>query len=589
MTLSGCSDKDRHGDGPSDGPLDTDSDAHRGTASEADTGTTTGTAGDADSDTHDSGGDTNLDTDGGTDTDTNGAATDPPRGGDSSSDSDVGTPPDSGEDSTSSVDSQTVESDSGDTGATDRDAGADTSTAGATDTDTGSAFDPDDLVFDVAVHIHEKVSTLLVVTWTQRIAVDEVWIRYTFEDDEWLESPPRSGTGGAHEAVLLGIPELTAVRLRIVFEAGGRRFETSVFEGETGGIPAAMPRPTVLAYHADLASDHRWLIGSVEASAATNRYYTGPFWIYIIDRRGRIVWYYADLIDNPCMAYPRVARDGSHLYVEKRMFAVSDVYAPKVARMTLDLRSFEEVPTPDLDDCIDVTDDGTILFNTNVRGGEAILKERLPDGTLLDIWDCRAWADAQGVGDFTHSCYSNTVSWNRADDTILMSFPYLNTVLEIARTTGAVVSGWGALGSFGFEPSTWEFAFNHFPSITPEGTLIVSSHEPGHENTNELGQHYFAEFDIDREGALLTERWIYGDGIDEWPMYKGEASRLAGGNTLVNYGTGGVIREVTPEMETVWHVKWDAPSPEFPDDHFNNMVGHNILVDDLYALCDGWE
>ena len=68
-------------------------------------------------------------------------------------------------------------------------------------------------------------------------------------------------------------------------------------------------------------------------------------------------------------------------------------------------------------------------------------------------------------------------------------------------------------------------------------------------------------------------------------MYKGEAQRLDNGNTLVNYGTGGVIREVTPGKETAWHVKWDA---DFSDDHFNKMVGHTILIDDLYTLCRGW-
>ena len=39
-------------------------------------------------------------------------------------------------------------------------------------------------------------------------------------------------------------------------------------------------------------------------------------------------------------------------------------------------------------------------------------------------------------------------------------------------------------------------------------------------------------------------------------------------------------------METAWHVKWDA---DFEDDRFNKMVGHTILIDDLYALVRGWE
>ena len=43
-------------------------------------------------------------------------------------------------------------------------------------------------------------------------------------------------------------------------------------------------------------------------------------------------------------------------------------------------------------------------------------------------------------------------------------------------------------------------------------------------------------------------------------MYKGMAIRLPNGNTLANYGTGGVIREITPDKQTAFHVKFDAPS-----------------------------
>jgi hypothetical protein len=332
------------------------------------------------------------------------------------------------------------------------------------------------------------------------------------------------------------------------------------------------------------------MLGSVEATPADNRYYTGPFWLYIIDRQGRIVWYYSDIIANPCMAFPRIARDGSYIYIEKRMFGDVSNYEPRVLKMTLDHRFFEEIPVPLLNDCFDVTDEGTILFNTVERRGESLLKEMLPDGTIRPIWDCRQWTVDNGVRGVSNACYSNTVNWNALADTVLMSMPYLNTALEIDRQTGALVSQWGSLSeSFEFDPVTWELEFNHYANITPDGTLVISSHEPGHSDTREPGQHYFMEFDIDQENEVLTERWVFGDDIDDWPMYKGEAYRMPGGNTLANYGTGGVIREITPDKETAWHVKWDAAGPNFQDDHFNYMVGHNILIDDLYALCNGWE
>jgi hypothetical protein len=115
---------------------------------------------------------------------------------------------------------------------------------------------------------------------------------------------------------------------------------------------------------------------------------------------------------------------------------------------------------------------------------------------------------------------------------------------------------------------------------------MVSSHMPGYEDTDSpvAGQHAFMEFTIDRQNRTLVEKWIYNEG-SEWAMYKGMAIRLPNGNTLANYGTGGVIREITPDKQTVFYVKFD--SMRGTNDFFNKMVGHNVLIDDLYALNGG--
>jgi len=135
-------------------------------------------------------------------------------------------------------------------------------------------------------------------------------------------------------------------------------------------------------------------------------------------------------------------------------------------------------------------------------------------------------------------------------------------------------------------PEEWRFGFQHFPNITPTGTLIISSHMPGYESFNQTpmpNQHAFIEFAIDREAKTLTELWRYNDG-PEWPRSRGMAIRLENGNTLGNYGTGGVIREITPSKDTVFQVKFDIPTG---NDAYNKLVGHNVLVDDLYALNGG--
>ena len=285
-----------------------------------------------------------------------------------------------------------------------------------------------------------------------------------------------------------------------------------------------------------------------------------------------MVWYYADPATNAISAVPRVARDGEYIVFEKRPVNTGSA---TVVKMTLDGAYSETIQAPGLSDCIDVTTDGSLLYDTSAE-----LREITKAGASRTIWSCR---NAFGA---SFNCYSNTVNWNPADDTILMSFPDPNTVIQIDRKTGTVVGQYGQqAGSYTFSPSTWAFGFQHFPNITAAGTLLVSSHMPGfgtHETPAGPNQHAFMEFEIDRANKRLVEKWIYVG--QEWPRAKGMAIRLPNGNTLANFGEGGVIRELTPDKQTAFHVKFDVATG---NDFFNKMVCNNVFVDDLYALNGG--
>jgi hypothetical protein len=441
-------------------------------------------------------------------------------------------------------------------------------------------LDPDQIITDVSVEVHPNVNTLLVVTWTQTALTDNVWLEFSFEAGNVMTSRPTPGTRGTHRDVVIGVPGATAVTLRIVLEQGGEQRSTRDYQGMTEPVPRGMPVPEVLAYDPALATPDRWLFGSVEDSDGgcndQSCYYHTTFWLYIMDRQGRIVWYYADPASNATTSFQRIARDGEYIVLEKRPFGGGGQRG--VMEMTLDGSYCEEIPLAGLADAIDVTETGSVLYN--VEGNNSALRERTRDGRGRDIWSCRR----EFGPDF--ECYSNTINYNPLGDTVLMSFPYRNTVVEIDRQSGALVGQYGdAPGSWAFSPPTWKFEFQHFANITPEGTLLVSSHMPGFEVTEEpvAYQHAFMEFEIDRDNERLVEKWIYNDG-PEWAMYKGMAMRLPGGNTLANYGTGGVIREITPDKQTAFLVKFDS---ERGDDFFNKMVGHNVLIDDLYALNGG--
>lgn len=479
---------------------------------------------------------------------------------------------------------------------------ADTDSAGVGDSDsTGDGAPGSDSGFvadrpDLAVAILERdivlenqtvtktVQTVLEVTWHQSAAADQVWLRFTFENDEWYESPKKPGTTGFHSEVVLGVPEETHVTIQVMSLTDG--VETVLYDtvGTTGSVPDSIPRPTILGYEPAQASENRWMIGSVENTPSETSQYLGPFTIQIIDREGRIVWYFIDQAWNPCMAFPRIAPDGTHIAVDRSERAGGNQRS--VIRTTLDFDQFEEFPTPRMADGMTLTDDGSIIFAST-----AGLHERLPDGTLRQIWDCPAWVEETGANEVSLNgnmgCYPNTVNWNAQTDSVLLSYPSCSTVVEIARSTGEVMGYYGKVpGSFALVPERAELECVHGGNLTPEGTLLVSVRDvPGSGFPKEPVPHLFIEFGLDRVNQIANEVWRYGEGVDDFPKWKGEAYRVQGGNTLVNYGTGGIIREVTPDGQTAWHVKYDA---DFEHDYTNKMVGHTILIDDLYGLTEGW-
>ncbi|HEU5076417.1 MAG TPA: hypothetical protein VFU02_19635 [Polyangiaceae bacterium] len=437
----------------------------------------------------------------------------------------------------------------------------------------------DDSVTDIQIAVHERVNTVLVVRWNQTEAADATWLDFGLAGEPRMTSPPGSGALGAHREVVLGVPGDAEVSVRVVSKRGETAYQSSEHRFRTLPVPSRIPKPEVLSYRRELASSERWLFGSVEDSVGGSpyNYYLNTFWLYIIDRQGRVVWYYADPSSNATTSFQRRARDGAYIVLEKRCFSCVG-FEESIVKMTLDWSRFEVIPVSGLADAIDVTSDGSVLYDA-----EDELRELLPDGEVRTIWSCRQHF-GRGL-----SCYTNTINWDPVRDTVLMSYPYSGTVVEIDRKSGDLVGQYGnARGSWRFgppessPPEAWKFEFQHFPNFTPSGSLLVSSHMPGCTRTEVpvANQHAFVEFDVDRTRQRLTERWRYTEG-PEWPRAKGMAIRLENGNTLANYGTGGVIREITPGKQTAWHVKFDAPAG---DDFFNKMVGHNELIDDLYAL-----
>lgn len=408
---------------------------------------------------------------------------------------------------------------------------------------------------------HAEVATLLQVAWTQEVG-GPTWVEYAW-GDQVGSTPPVTREPGDAGATLLGIPGDTEVTWTVAVEVDGVPTRSQAQVAATGSVPYTLPEPALVTWDPALASPEPWVLGSVDASR--DSWYSGPYWVFIADREGRIVWY-REIPDYRATMWPRVSRDGTALvFEENAMLSTDPTRTSTLTWMTLDGTVGRQETLPDLGYTWDELDDGTLLYDHITDFVDVGLNHLASDGTLTEIWSCTDWLTAGPPTD----CYTNTVRWSQERDTVLWSMYDANTVVELDRATGQVLWTLGDLGTWAVDPPSSAPVLQHYPGWTPEGTLLLSTH-----CQDEPGQR-IREFAQDEAGQVFREVWTWGDGdLPYYSTYSGEAQRLANGNTLINYGTDGAIQEVTPDGQVAWEVAWPG----------SYLLGHNTLVGDLYAL-----
>lgn len=424
-------------------------------------------------------------------------------------------------------------------------------------------------VSDVSSRVHDDVATLLEVSWTQDESADASWIEYTFENDEWHETPREAREAGRYTQVLLGVPERTEVTFRIANELEGEtRYSTEDYQDTTGTVPEELYPPTVVTFDETTAHAAPWVMGSIDVG---DDWYGGPCWVFIMDRQGRYVWYY-EMPHSRLTLFPQVAHDGTHILFEGTThYTWDDDVQPVIERVTLDLDWHEQITLTGLGFSFDEIEGGNILYDHEEDGYELV--EREPDGTEREVWNCTRYI--QDLGQSSHTCSPNSVVYNPEQGTVFWSMYYTDTVVEIDYESGEVVRRFGQLpGGWSFEPAESEVDYQHYPNYTPDGTIIASTHARA-----VSGVQFAREYVPDDQSQVLENTWTYTEE-KHYARYGGEAFRLDNGNTFLCFGTDGAIREVTSEGETTWEVEW----PHTPDSH---LLGHFTYLDDLYALNTG--
>jgi hypothetical protein len=440
--------------------------------------------------------------------------------------------------------------------------------------DTGTA--PVPWVGDLALRVDPEVSLMLHATFDDP-GVADVWVEYRFEGDDWQVAP----LVAPGEAVLLGIPEQTAVEARAVAVIDGETAVGPTATATTGSLPQALLRPTVPTYDPALASPEGYAMISVASGSFT---FQGPYFLEIVDRAGRVVWY--TVVPGDLFSfYPSVAFDGTHIWYDAEDIFGFGTGSPHVTRRTLDGRWSVELAAPKAGQAFAEGPDDSFFYE--LRGSRHGVVQLDPDGETTLVWDCDA--HIASIGEPGGDCLLNGCNWSEARGTVLASQFETGTVFEVDLATGLAVRQMGQLEPgepYTFDPPESMFAYQHWPHWTPEGTLFVSTHLPcgGAQNCSEItgkpGIQVAAEYEVDDENRTLTRIWSH-TSTDLWATQAGEAYRLPNGNLIQGYGQDGAVREIAPDGRTAWEVGWPKDGSGY------RMVGHVSLIADLYALNVG--
>ncbi|MEC7241796.1 MAG: aryl-sulfate sulfotransferase [Myxococcota bacterium] len=395
------------------------------------------------------------------------------------------------------------------------------------------------------------IGTVIRVNWTTEADV-ESWINFGPAGDcEKWSTPAEQST--EREALLLGLPSATDSCFQVVGVLDGETVKSDSWEFRTENLPAAFSAMEVESLDSSLFEEG-FFVGSNPRN---------PAQVYVMDREGNIVWWregeganlstqmvFAD--DKSSFSYNSFDRD----------FAVDN---SKVIRVGVDGEVLETIDTPNGHHAFAWLPNNVLAYlaidvrETDEFGpvvGDTVMVD---DGTgpvpLYSTWDDprvlleehRQWDNEfypQGI-DWTHANY---LSYNEERNSLTISFANAEAVIEVDATTGEHLRSIGQDGTHSVEEGL--LGRPHAGYWTDSGTLMVFTTPLWGAGKSSIG----VELAFDDEAKTAEVVWEYGYELGYNTIVMGESTRMPNGNVLMNFGSTGIVEEVTPEGQPVWRV-----------------------------------
>ena len=412
---------------------------------------------------------------------------------------------------------------------------------------------PDEVTLTCSAEVDPEVSTLINVTW-EAPEGSTSWVEFSANLEESQATNPVEDTDVALE--LIGLPASTSVAWTAISERDGERW-TCEGTTTTGALPEGISDWTVSVAAEDPTEFPRFMLVVLNGDDGVSR-------IIGVDRLGRIVWYAPEdtsgvtvqarlTLDGTAVTYNLFGRldDNAESYLKTISMGgdlLDQAITPGAHHMFTELpgriyayqsTEIRDYPNPTTGEVEPWVGDTVMEINADheVRA-------------VFNLWD---WQDPEesdrtydGDGTVTAADWShgNGLRYDPDTDTYLLSLGNLGEIIEIARSNGTPTR---IFGNHGYEVEGGDpIYFQHDPRLLDNGNLTMFRTD---QTTAMVGAYEYA---VDDANQTLTPVWVYSPQIQS--EFLGQVRRLDNGNTWVNFGEGGVVREVSSSGETLWEV-----------------------------------
>lgn len=398
-------------------------------------------------------------------------------------------------------------------------------------------------------------------SFTARVQhADSVAVRYRLTaaaSPGWETTPAFTVTGDAATVPVLGLLPEQSYELHVVAWGKGGTVEGEPRALTTGALPTDLPHFS--------ASGTGPAPGYVVFAA-------GRYGV-VIDNSGRVVWY-RHFENGAGLSF--MAEPNGHYALRPPTPAAGDIEpwlevdpSGAVTRTLTCARGLQPRPhdlliDPDGSYLILCDESRTMDLSaaggvTNARVTGTVLQRVSANGSLLFEWNP---FDHLAITDLAASERTGaTVNWTHGnafdrdtDGNYILSFRSLNEITKIDATTGAVI--WrlgGERNEFTFPGQAMPaFVHQHGLRVGGDGTLLLL------DNIGDRLASRAERYAIDPVQHVARLVQSYSSLPSVVTEIGGSVQRVAGGHTLVSFGTAGRVEEYDADGRVVWHIVGNA-------------------------------